>query len=629
MSGTRDPTWERWDEVDRLLAEALDLPPADRERLLTSRANHDPELVETVRALLAKSREAEARLAGMGTAVMRSAFEDTPAGDPAEPLEPGSRVARYTVLEQLGRGGMATVYLAERADGAFRQQVALKVLRRGVDTEEVVRRFLAERQILSGLTHPNIARLLDGGATDDGRPFLVVERVEGEEITAWADHRGATVRERLALFLQVAGAVQLAHAHLVIHRDIKPSNVLVDGDGQVKLLDFGIAKLLSAEGDAMLTRTGTALPLTPEYASPEQLLGEPVTTASDVFQLGALLYLLLTGRSPFTRSGPTPTPAWIDDDIVPPGSVARHGRIAADLDLVVLKALRREPERRYASVEAFAEDVRRYLDGRPILARPDSVRYRAGKFVRRHPAGVASVAVALGLITTFAGVLVVQAERLSAERDRVRLEAAKTAEVRDFVTGLFAVSDPDRAKGDTITARELLDSGAARVRRELTNQPEVRAEMLATIGRVYARLGMFPQARDLLEDAVSLYETSAPEARPEHIEALRQLASVVWRDNSERGAELIDRAIALAEREYGDPKAPPWRCSSPSSPSDRIWAHARTRSWTGRSRSSAPPRATTGPTSRTPSRSTATGAEAGGGGRHGAGGPRHPPGVVR
>jgi len=592
VSRRTDPTWERWSEVDQLLEVALELDPAEREHMLSTRERFDPDLVEAVRSLLVGSALADERLTGLGASLFRSALEEVPA-DGFDTLGPGQSVGRYRIVERLGRGGMATVYLAERSDGAFEQQVALKVLRRGLDTEEVVRRFVAERRILSGLSHPNIARLLDGGATDDGRPFLVVETVEGEAITEWADHRRANVRERLTLFLQVAEAVRFAHSHLVVHRDIKPSNVLVGQDGQVKLLDFGIAKLLAPEAqDDALTRTGTPLPLTPDYASPEQLLGESVTTASDVFQLGVLLYVLLTGRTPFSRVGTAWAPMRAATDPAPPSEVvARSGqggrklelgrrrdtadaegagvaedrgttrealrrRLKGDLDVIVLKALRREPERRYASVEQLAEDVRRHLDGRPVLARPARVSYRANRFIRRHPAGVTFGVAVTGLVGAFAIVSAAQTRRIAAERDRVQIEAAKTAQVRDFLTGIFTLSDPDRAKGERITARELLDSGATRVRRELASQPELEAEMLTTIGRVYARLGLYEPARALLEDARGVYESSLTQAAiPGYVETLHQLSTVVGRTDADRAQELLARAIELAAAERGSESA--------------------------------------------------------------------------
>jgi serine/threonine-protein kinase len=332
--------------------------------------------------------------------VVLAAFAGDRPGGGGDDLPEGTEVGRYRIVRRVGRGGMATVYEAERADGAYEQQVALKVLRRGLDTEDLVRRFLTERQILSSLSHPNIARLLDGGSTAAGRPFLVMELVPGEPITSWADRHRLDVDARLRLFLSVAEAVHAAHRQLVVHRDIKPSNILVDADGRVKLLDFGIAKLLDTESEH--TDAGATRPLTPDYASPEQLGGGRITTATDVYQLGLLLRELLTGVRPLAtetqpgeppirpsraaalpaQSGRSPSERAALREATP-ARLAR--RLRGDLDVIVGKALRPEPGERYASADVLGSDVRRHLEGRPISAYPESPLYRARKFITRHP----------------------------------------------------------------------------------------------------------------------------------------------------------------------------------------------------------------------------------------------------
>jgi serine/threonine-protein kinase len=299
MRGDNPLLWERWDDVDRLLAEALDHAAPERVEYVRRAAKGDDALRDLVLRLLDRLDSDTGRVTSPSDPVVLGAFAAGEGGRDTGAMAPGTDVDRYRIIRHLGRGGMATVYEAERSDGTYEQRVALKVLRRGLDTDDLIRRFLVERQILSSLTHPNIARLLDGGSTADGRPYLVLELVEGKPITTWADAHRLSVRARLRLFLEVADAVQSAHRQLVVHRDIKPSNILVGADGRVKLLDFGIAKLL--EADDGQTDVGSR-PLTPTYASPEQLEGGRITTATDVYQLGLLLRELLTGVRPEPRS---------------------------------------------------------------------------------------------------------------------------------------------------------------------------------------------------------------------------------------------------------------------------------------------------------------------------------------
>jgi len=428
--------------------------------------------------------------------------------------------------EALGRGGMATVYLVERADGVYEHTAALKLLRRGLDTSDIVRRVRAERQILSSLQHPNISRLLDGGATEDGRPFLVMERVDGVPITEWCDACGASIEQRLELFVDVARAVHHAHTRLVVHRDLKPSNILVTPAGRVKLLDFGIAKILDPDLDPasrIPTRSGRRA-LTPEYASPEQVRGDVVTTATDVYQLGLLLHRLLTGARPREARGttarlaedPTPTPSTpsrltgradpalaATRDCTPDG-LAR--RLRGDLDAIVLAAFETEPEDRYPSALAMAEDVERNLQGRPITARPAGRLYRARKFMARHrwlaPVAVAACAV-LGL---YIGTLLHHGNQLEAERNAARRQAERAEHVRDVLVGVFQGADPWSAEEPRRVSEaglaEALDIGAERARTELGEDPGLQAELYASMAEVYIGLGRPDRARGLLEDAL-------------------------------------------------------------------------------------------------------------------------------
>jgi serine/threonine protein kinase/tetratricopeptide (TPR) repeat protein len=412
-------TPERWHRIDSILDAAFELPVDARDAYLERACSGDPELRSRVDALLAADREAGDFLAAP---LIRPSAPGLEAADPspAAAAAVGQRIGPYRVLRELGRGGMGAVYLAERADGQFEQRVALKLIRRGMASDEILRRFLRERQILARLQHSNIARLLDGGLTADGQPWFAMEHVEGVAIKRYADERRLTIDERVRLFVGICGAVRHAHEAGVVHRDLKPSNLLVTAAGEVKLLDFGIAKLLEEgeeEGRAS-TRTGVRL-MTPEYAAPEQIRGEPITPATDTYGLGVVLYELLTGHHPY-REGPRDTPAEVEHRIChqePPRPSSRVGhaeavsrarrttparlcrRLAGDLDNIVLRALEQEPARRYASVDALSEDLRRHLAGLPVRAKRATTVYRARKFGRRHRTGVAitmSAALALG-----------------------------------------------------------------------------------------------------------------------------------------------------------------------------------------------------------------------------------------
>ena len=357
----------------------------------------------------------------------------------------GRRIGPYSIVRELGRGGMGAVYLAERADGQYQHRVALKLIKRGMDTEQVLARFRSERQILASLDHPNIARLLDGGSTDQGLPFFAMEYIEGEPIDTYAGRAGLSVEDRLRLFLQVCGAVAYAHQNLVIHRDIKPLNILVTSEGTPKLLDFGIAKVLHPGGEETSTVTSMRL-LTPEYASPEQVEGRHATTVSDVYALGVVLYELLTGRSPYRLRSRTPQEVVEAVRTTDPERPSQAGddekvrrRLRGDLDTILLTALRKEPGRRYQSVEQFGADVRRHLEGMPVLARPDTFGYRAGKFVRRN-----RVPVAAGSLVVLALVAGTVATAYQAHQARVAQARAERrfADVRKLAhTVLFDYHD--------------------------------------------------------------------------------------------------------------------------------------------------------------------------------------------
>ncbi|MDX1530986.1 MAG: protein kinase [Rhodothermales bacterium] len=509
--------------------------------------------------------------------------DGAPEGPPAGGSLEGAEVGPYRVLRPLGRGGMGDVYLAVR-EAPFRQYVALKVIRRGMDTRDVLARFATERQILAALNHPGVARLLDGGVTAEGLPYFAMEYVEGRPLMAYCDDRRLPLEERLALFRAVCEAVHYAHQNLVLHRDLKPSNILITedehGEPQAKLLDFGIAKLLNPQLGGLpapVTREAQRL-LTPEYASPEQVRGEPLTTASDVYALGVLLYELLTGHRPYqleTGSAPEIETAVTEQDPLRPSTaVARSAsvpgrdgtagarvptavaaarattpgrlrrRLRGDLDTICLMALRKEPNRRYASAEALAEDVERFLAGRPVHAHRDSRAYRLRKLLRRRPVEATALAALAVLLVGSAVYTGAQNRRVERERDRARTEAARAEQVAGFLVGLLEQGDPTAAPGEPLTVREILDDGAERVETELAGQPEVQGQVLAVVARAYAHLGAPDRAAALMARAHGLLAATRGRSDSVTTQALYDLAHLRASQERFAEAEALFRACA-------------------------------------------------------------------------------------
>jgi serine/threonine protein kinase/Tfp pilus assembly protein PilF len=516
-------TPERWKKVQLLFEQAIKLDKGEQISYLEKECGDDKELLNEVLSLLNADEEGH------------SIFSNKPADffSVNESRMDGKRFGNYRIIKQIGTGGMGAVYIAERVDGLFEQKVALKIVKPGMNSSEIIKRFEEERQILARLQHPNIARLLDGGILENGLPYFTMEYVEGTPITEYCDKNNLPVESRLELFQKVCNAVLYAHQKLVIHRDIKPSNILVQEDGTVKLLDFGIAKVFEEnENKKGLTRTGIRL-MTPEFASPEQVRGEAVSTATDIYSLGLILYQLLTGFPPYkvdTTSAvemekiicftEAPKPSAIitktlglisgNDEKLSAGYISRKRsisipklkkKISGDLDNICLMALRKEPESRYNSVAQLTNDIHNFLNGLPVYARKSTASYRTKKFIKRHKAGVviAAVAVAIiALVTTFYTI------SLKEERDNAKLEAEKSKEVSDFLAGLFEVSDPSNSKGETITAKELLESGARKIVTEMNNEPEVKAMMLDVIGKVYRTLGNYDKAEKYLLEGMEI-----------------------------------------------------------------------------------------------------------------------------
>ena len=522
---------ERFRQIENLFHSALECDPARRSAFLDAACLSDSALRREVESLLA-SYEKEGFTEAPAFAEALQILDEREA-----PSLTGQQIGPYKVIREIGHGGMGTVYLASRADQAFEKQVAIKLIKRGHDTDDVIRRFHAERQILANLEHPNITRLLDGGSTQDGLPYFVMDYIQGEPLDEYCDARKLNLPARLKLFQQICSAVHYAHQNLVVHRDIKAGNILVTPDGIPRLLDFGIAKLLVSDPSSPDPTMTVVRRLTPESASPEQVRGGTITTASDIYSLGVLLYKLLSGRSPYHLGGRRPeeieraiceeTPerpsVAIDrvESINAPGALTPQSVSAArdttpeklrrslqgDLDNIVLMALRKEPERRYSSVEQLSEDLRRHLEGLPVQAHPDTWRYRAGKFVRRRRATVA--AAALIVISLLGGIAATswQARVARSERDRARLQQAKADRINAFLQDMLGFSDtrsgsPNIKKGHDATLADMLDVAGPRAEKELEDQPAVKAEMLRTIGRAYTIQPRFDLAERYLREAL-------------------------------------------------------------------------------------------------------------------------------
>jgi serine/threonine protein kinase/Tfp pilus assembly protein PilF len=494
----------------------------------------------------------------------------------------GDCIGPYRILHTLGVGGMAEVYLAERADAEFEHKVAIKLVHGGSLRRGIQSRFKVERQILAQLDHPNIAHLLDGGTLPDGTAYIVMEYVDGVPIDVYCDTHRLDIPARLRLFQVVCAAVHYAHQNLIVHRDLKPSNILVTSAGVPKLLDFGIAKLLDDSRALQHTLAVTHADLrilTPDHASPEQVLGQPITTSSDVYVLGVLLYKLLAGIGPFViptmrltdieraiceRDPPLTSHAvFADAGASEVAALARSTNLKrlrrilkGDLDNIVCKAMHKVPERRYGSSQQMASDIQRYLDGKPIIARRDTLSYRSSKFIQRHWLPVSFGVGTFALILAFAATMYVQSQRLAAERDRAahlreraELERARAEEVSSFLVSLFKLSNPEENRGNQVTARELLDSGAKELKAALQDQPGTKAALLATVGAVYDSLGQYQEALPLLQESLTLQSAAHDRS---HIGTLLEMARARAGAGDLPGAETpLQDALREAQTDFG------------------------------------------------------------------------------
>ncbi|HYS04345.1 MAG TPA: serine/threonine-protein kinase [Candidatus Dormibacteraeota bacterium] len=561
MTSLPDP--DRWPVIAPILAEALDLPPEQRAPFLDRACAGDSALRREIEELLrADERAGDFLGAPVDLTGVAVPDDDGAGGDP--PSASGSTIGPYRVVREIGRGGMGVVYEAEQKSP--RRPVALKVILGGRHVDaEAVRMFRRETDSLARLKHPSIAAIYESGSTGEGQHFFAMELVQGRSLSEYLDERGparsrSDVRLRLALFRKICAAVAYAHQRGVIHLDLKPSNILVlEAPGgevpEIKVLDFGLARITDpdAQGATAVTAFGRVQGTLP-YMSPEQVRGrrDEVDVRSDVYALGVILYRMLTGRLPYDLEGLEITEAArivCEEAPLPLGSAAGSGaRFDHDLTVIVNKALEKEPGRRYPGVAALDEDVARYLDGRPILARPPSAAYLIRTLVARHKIPVAAAGALLVLLVGFAIAMTLQARRIATERDRANREATTAERVSDFLTGLFKVSDPDETRGNSIKVREILDSGLEKIGKELADEPEVQARLMQTMGKVYANLGLYPKALPILEQSVATRRRLLGDEHPDTLAAMYDLALLYVNLGRRAEAEKLDDRILETRR---------------------------------------------------------------------------------
>ena len=569
----------QWDLVKSIVDQALTLPGSERNTFVNTACRNHPDLSTEIEELLRSIEISK------GVQFMKPLREDRKeliadltnklAALSASDNFMDKAIGPYRIIELLGSGGMGVVYKAKRADGEFHHEVAIKFIKGGINTDEAIQRFRMEREILATLQHPNIAQIYDGGITEDGIPYLIMEYINGMPADQYCDEQTLTIKERLALFQEVCTAIQFAHANLVVHRDLKAENIYVTNEGIVKILDFGVAKLLDAEHtETTLFKTQPGQKLwTPQYAAPEQINGEVVTTATDVYALGVLLYKLLTDTYPLNLEGKSISEAEQiirnSNPLPPSKSLTSHTskkgcaelrrtslavltkKLKGDLDALVLKAIRKEPEYRYASASQLSEDIERYGSGIPLIARKGTLQYRTAKFIRRHKRVLVAATIFLVTAIGFTGFYT---RKITEERNRAELQAQKAEQVSGFITSLFKESVPGEINGDTLTVRHTLDVGAQKIESELREQPEIQAKMMGVIGEVYHSLGFYDKAETLLEAALKQQnQIPGKEVVVDKVQTLYTLSKLksVISKNSE--AELLGRqALNLAKNTLGE-----------------------------------------------------------------------------
>lgn len=560
---------DRWDRIEEVLNRALDLEGDSRTSFLAAIEENEPELYRNVRELLESIEKAEDTLfLESGSSendqlfeeINRSAREDRP--HMAIKRLIGTHIGAFTLTEFLGRGGMAVVYKGERRDGSFNQTVAVKILNKNFYSNESINRFRAEQEILSKLNHPHIAHLIDGGISDEGNPYLVIEYVDGIPITEYVRTNNASLETRISIFKDLCLAVNYAHRNLVVHRDLKPDNILVTGEGRVKVLDFSIAKLLDPDFSSqpiVQTRTGINL-LSPSYCAPEQFRNEPITTSADIFALGLLLYELLTEQQAVPARGRTMTEiehAICETDFIK--KWATDTSLDSDLKSIIAKAVRREPEFRYDSAGQMLEDVNRYEKSLPLIAQNDTMHYRMSKFIKRNKKGMVTALLILAVVGSLGWY---HLHQVTKQRDIAEQEQVKAEAIKSFLVSLFNASNPlfPQVDGSALSARDLLDRGLASANRTNVGRPEVRIEILRTIGNAYNELGFYDKAAKSFHTSLQLGKRYYGAGAPELIGIYLDLADLYTNRNQfEKADSLAGRAYDIVqsyglekEREAGD-----------------------------------------------------------------------------
>lgn len=522
---------ETWERVKLIFKEARSLEPENRLEYVRSACKQEPHVLAEIEPLIEALNEA-------------SDYIHKPIFSAVGSYE-SKKIGNYRMTRELGRGGMGIAMLANREGDDFEQEVAIKILKRGLDTEEIVQRFYRERQILASLHHPNIARLLDGGTTDDDLPYFVMEYIDGLPLIKYCETNGLVTEEKIKLFDEICSAVSYAHQHLVVHRDLKPSNILVMGDGTLKLLDFGIAKILSEDTDETRSTQFENRMLTPEYASPEQVRGDAITTASDIYSLGVILYELLTGKLPYafeTHSAEEMFRVVCEKE--PVSLDKAQPRIDADLKNIVLFALRKEPERRYSTVENFSNDIKRFMRGLPVSARRNTWKYRTQKYVKRHTAG--AIATLIVLLTLAVGIGAIMRQTRVAQAEKIRSET-----VSMFLQNMLDNWDPEGTnlseKDRETTVKDVLDSASERIANgELADQPDVKAELQEIIGNRYLALGKYDLAEKNLHDSLDLMSRLYGENDARTIKVMGRWASLLMNKSDLAASEAAFRKVLPA-----------------------------------------------------------------------------------
>lgn len=550
-----------WEHIKKHYNFVVDLNEAAREDYLLKIEKKSKEVAKKLRNMLLADQEEETFLQKPALSKLKEVEEPD--------FFIGKEIDRYKLMYLIGVGGMGNVYLAERTDLEAHQQVVVKIMNTGYLSSSLRKRFDLERKILSRLNHPHITRIYDGGITEQGLPYIVMEYIDGKPLMEYIADNNLNLNERIELFLDISSAVSYAHQNFIMHRDLKPANILVTNHGIVKVIDFGIAKILDSNEDDFenqLTQTGN-IPLTPAYASPEQLSKKPLTIASDIYSLGVVFYEMVTHSKPFPLSKNTDyitIEKWVTqrDPIKPSNSISPliesisttknwKKKLAGDLDNIILKALKKEPKERYLSVEHLIDDINRYKNNYPVIARPDSYKYRINKYIKRHRIGVVAASILFFVIIAGITSTLWQAERAKNERDIAQYEAKKARQITDFVIDLFQSSDPDISASNTLTAETMLQKGLENLD-ALENQPELHSEMLRVVGRLHRLQHLFSQSKSTLEKALEVSKTTFGENHFEPaITKLELAATLHYLNEDQEAQQYILEAKPIIEKKFG------------------------------------------------------------------------------